>query len=175
MRARLLALSLLASLLGADRALAQQGDDPLVSTAREWGGQHGVYTCEQWRAYVTRIYRIGDPRRRGFIEAADFERMKKASPVFSAASFDYFDMAGKGRVSQKEFIEFQSPFFARFDAKHTCHVTSEQMRASATPTETAAPAPTRGGRGGGGMGGGGMGGGGFGGPSMGGVGGFGGH
>ena len=160
MRARALAvIAALCSAAGfAPHVFAQQADEPLVATANEWGGQGGVYTCDQWRAYVTRMYRLGDPRHRGYIEAKDFEIIKKASPVFQMATFDYFDMAGKGRVTQKEFIEFESPFFARFDKKHTCRVTGEDIRAANTPTQTQTQAPPqhsgRGGMDGGGNGGG---------------------
>jgi uncharacterized membrane protein YgcG len=168
MRARALALAVIAALCSAagfaPKVFAQQADEPLLATASEWGGQGGVYTCAQWRAYVTRMYRLGDPRHRGYIEAKDFEIIKKASPVFQTAAFDYFDMAGKGRVTQKEFIEFESPFFARFDKRHSCRVTSEDIHAANTPPPAQTP-QQRGGRGGGGYGGmtGGMtGGGGFG-------------
>ncbi|QGM47820.1 EF-hand domain-containing protein [Methylocystis heyeri] len=138
--------------------------DFVVDTAAEWGGQGGVYTCQQWRAYVTRMYRIGDPRRRGYIDAAGFELIRKASPVFENASFDYFDVENKGRVSQKDFIEFESPFFARFDRNHTCHITMNDVRAaSETKAAPQQPAERSGGGRGGGMMGGGMGGGGFGG------------
>ena len=151
MRARALALAVIAATCSAagfaPNAFAQQADEPLVATASEWGGQHGVYTCDQWRAYVTRMYRLADPRHRGYIEAKDFEIIKKASPVFQMATFDYFDMAGKGRVTQKEFIEFESPFFARFDKKHTCRVTSEDIHAANTPSTAQTPMQ-RGGRGG---------------------------
>ena len=56
MRARLLALTLLSTSLAglAQRALAQQSDDVLVSTAREWGGQGGVYTCASSGAPMSR-------------------------------------------------------------------------------------------------------------------------
>ena len=140
--------------------LAQQstdanGQDQILATAPEWGGQGGVYTCEQWRAYVTRMYRLADVHHRGFIEAKDFEIIKKASPVFASASFDYFDEAGKGRVTQKQFIEFPNPFFARFDKKHNCHVTNEDIRQANAPAPTTpAQQKRRGGGRGGGMGGG---------------------
>ena len=164
MRARALAFAVSAALCSATgfapEVFAQQAEEPLVATANEWGGQGGVYTCAQWRAYVTRMYRLGDPRHRGYIEAKDFEIIKKASPVFQMATFDYFDMAGKGRVTQKEFVEFESPFFARFDKKHSCHVTNEDIRAAnaPAPTQQTQTPQQHGGRGGGMGGGGGYGG-----------------
>ena len=154
------AIAALCSAAGfAPKVFAQQADEPLLATASEWGGQGGVYTCAQWRAYVTRMYRLGDSRHRGYIEAKDFEIIKKASPVFQMATFDYFDMTGKGRVTQKEFIEFESPFFARFDRRHTCRVTNDDIRAANTPTQTQTPQQRGGGSGGMAGGSGGLGGG----------------
>ena len=73
MRARALALAAIAALCSAagfaPNVFAQQADEPLLATASEWGGQGGVYTCAQWRAYVTRMYRLGEPRKRGYFEA----------------------------------------------------------------------------------------------------------
>jgi hypothetical protein len=155
------------SFLSASAALAQSSEpaprnhDFVVDTAAEWGGQGGVYTCQQWRAYVTRMYRIGDAKRRGYIDAAGFELIKRASPVFENASFDYFDVEGKGRVSQKDFIEFESPFFARFDKRHSCQVTMSEVRA-ASDAKTGSPAPPERGGGHGGLTGGGTMGGGMG-------------
>lgn len=153
------------ALAQSSQAAARQHDF-VVDTAAEWGGQGGVYTCQQWRAYVTRMYRIGDPKRRGYIDAAGFELIRRASPVFENASFDFFDVENKGRVSQKDFVEFESPFFARFDKNHSCHVTMNDVRAAsggkAAAPEPAAPERSGGSRlggitgngGGGGMGGG---------------------
>ena len=142
-----LAAAMLAVATAAGPAAAQQGGaDSLVATASEWGGQGGAYTCQQWRAYLARIYRIGDPRRRGYIDAKDFETIKSASSVFARASFDFFDQAGKGRVTQKEFVEAESPFFALFDKKKTCRVTQEDIRQASAPQATA-PQERSGGRG----------------------------
>jgi len=80
-RARALAFAAIAALCSAagfaPNVFAQQADEPLLATASEWGGQGGVYTCAQWRAYVTRMYRLGDPRKRGYIEAKDFEIIRR--------------------------------------------------------------------------------------------------
>ncbi|HXY57337.1 MAG TPA: EF-hand domain-containing protein [Methylocystis sp.] len=135
--------------------LAQSGGvvDRLVSTANEWGGQGGAYTCAQWRAYAERMYRIADPRHRGYFEEADFERLKMVSPVFAQASFDFFETAVKGRVTKKEFLETENPFFAYFDRKRTCHVTQADIRELNSPKAPETPQQRQGrGGGGGGMG-----------------------
>ena len=134
------------------RAGSPSGDpntDFLIATAREWGGKQGyVFTCDEWKEYLKRMYNLADRRHRGFIDAQDFEIIKRASLVFAKADFDYFDVTGKGRVTQKEFIATPSQFFAVFDKKNTCRVTEDDIRqATAPPT----PSPTSrhgGGRGG---------------------------
>jgi hypothetical protein len=123
----------------------------IVATAREWGGKQGdVFTCDEWKQYLKRMYNLADMRHRGFIDAEDFEIIKHASLVFAKASFDYFDTAGKGRVTQKEFIATPSQFFALFDKKNTCKVTTEDIR-QATAQATQQPTPRRSGGGGRGL------------------------
>jgi len=128
MRKIILALAL-AGVVSPVPSVAQQMDDLLVSTARDWGGDNGVFTCEQWRAYMTRLYRLADPKKRGYIDEKSFAIVPRTSSVFASATFDYFDQSGKGRVTKEEFLDFESPFFARFDRKHNCHVTYEDIRA----------------------------------------------
>ena len=151
----------LAAALGPMPSFAQQSDDLLVSTARDWGGEHGVYTCEQWRKYMTRLYRLADPKKRGYIDEKSFAIIPRTSALFATATFDYFDQAGKGKVTQQEFVEFESPFFARFDKKRSCHVTEDDIRAANAPAAQS-PQQRQQGRGGGRNGGGGGLGGGFG-------------
>jgi hypothetical protein len=144
------------------------GPDAVLATSSEWGGAGGVYTCEQWKQYLERMFRLADKRKRGFIDAQDFEIIPRMSPVFQAASFDYFDMAGKGRVTRAEFLAFPSPFFARYDRKKSCRVFQEELAKAQTPSAggqepspgAGFPGRDRGGGFGGGYGGGGVGGGG---------------
>jgi hypothetical protein len=109
------------------------GPDAALATSSEWGGAGGVYTCEQWRQYLERMFRMADKRRRGFIDAQDFEVIPRLSPVFHGATFDYFDMAGKGRVTRQEFVAFQSPFFAHYDKRKTCRVFQEELAKAQSP------------------------------------------
>jgi hypothetical protein len=149
---------------GGGRGPAPQGEDAVLATASEWGGAQGVYTCEQWRQYLQRMYNVADKRRRGYFDAQDFETVRRISPVFRSATFDYFDMSGKGRVTKAEFLAFPSPFFQRYDKRGTCRVMQEELaRASAPagaggqrPSDGAAgfPGRSRGGGMGSGMGGG---------------------
>jgi hypothetical protein len=135
---------------------ASPGDasgDVILATASEWGGQGGAYTCDQWKAYLSRMFNLADTKHRGFIDAKDFAIVKRASKVFAAADFGYFDESGKGRVTREEFVNQTSPFFLRFDRKGTCRVTSADIAAAGKPAQPSQPSGKRGG-GGGGMGGG---------------------
>jgi len=117
----------------------ENSTDPVLSTAREWGGHSvGVFTCDEWRQYLDRMYTIADKRHRGYIDANDFETVKRISPVFAKASFDYFDGDGKGRVTRKEFVAAPSIFFVRYDKKNTCRVTLEDIRQAMAPAAPAA-------------------------------------
>ena len=167
MRKIILAL-VIACVACAGESLAQQSYDLLVSTARDWGGDGGVYTCDQWRAYMAKLYRFADPKKRGYIDEKSFAVIPRTSSVFASATFDYFDQAGKGRVTREEFLDFPSPFFARFDKKQSCHVSEAELRAASPSAAKKEEQPQQiGGRHGmggtaGGAGGGGFGGGGFG-------------
>lgn len=134
------------------------GDDAVLATASEWGGAGGLYTCEQWRQYLERMFRLADKRHRGFIDAQDFAAIPRASVVFRSASFDYFDMSGKGRVTREEFLAFPSPFFARYDKRKSCRVSQDEIARAQAPASSRQPSDAGGGfpgreRGGGGFGG----------------------
>jgi len=128
--------------------------DIVVSTARIWGGNRdGAYTCDEWKQYLSRMYNLADSKHVGFITAADFARVKRASPVFANADFGFFDTSGKGRISRKDFIAQPSPFFTRFDPKASCRVTEADIqKVLAAEKQTKTPDSGRGGgRRGGGM------------------------
>jgi EF hand domain-containing protein len=110
--------------------------DPVLATAAEWGGQGGVYTCDQWKAYLGRMFNLADTKHRGFIDAKDFQIVKRSSKVFATADFGYFDESGKGRLTREEFVNQPSPFFLRFDRKGTCRVTSADIASAGKPAQS---------------------------------------
>jgi hypothetical protein len=113
--------------------------DPVLATASEWGGQGGAYTCDQWKAYLGRMFNLADTKHRGFIDAKDFAIVKRSSKVFATADFGYFDESGKGRVTREEFVNQTSPFFLRFDRKGTCRVTSADIAAASKTPQKPTP------------------------------------
>jgi hypothetical protein len=121
---------------------ASPGDaagDVVLATASEWGGQGGAYTCDQWKAYLGRMFNLADTKHRGFIDAKDFAIVKRSSKVFASADFGYFDEGGKGRVTREEFVNQTSPFFLKYDTKGTCRVTSADIASAGKPASQPSP------------------------------------
>ena len=87
------------------------GNDLIVSTAGLWGGSLGVYSCDQWRRYVTDLFDRADRYHRGYIDEKQFKIIKYASPIFAKAEFGYFDENGDGRITKAEFVDKPSEFF----------------------------------------------------------------
>jgi hypothetical protein len=144
---RILSISVLALLLGANIGVAYAqsrnatsgsaagSDDLIVSTAGLWGGTLGVYSCDQWRRYVTDLFNRADRYHRGYIDEKQFKIIKYASPIFAKADFGYFDDNGDGRVTKSEFVDKPSEFFLRFDKRHDCRVTPDEMSQASPATQ----------------------------------------
>ena len=147
---RILSISVLALLLGANIGVANAqsrnatsgsaagSDDLIVSTTGLWGGTLGVYSCDQWRRYVTDLFNRADRYHRGYIDEKQFKIIKYASPIFAKADFGYFDDNGDGRVTKSEFVDKPSEFFLRFDKRHDCRVTPDEMN-QASPAAQGKP------------------------------------
>jgi hypothetical protein len=106
-----------------------RGYDPYLTWATVWGDREGrgVYTCEEWKRYVAKLFDQADRNRDGFLDAKEFEAIRKADPMFKEADVGYFDDNRDGRVSRAEFVNQQNPFFARYDKKGTCRVTLDEI------------------------------------------------
>ena len=103
--------------------------DPFVAWAAIWGdpNHEGVYTCEQWKAYATRVFSAADSNRDGYLDAKEFEGVRNADPMFKDADLAYFDDNRDGRLSRNEFVDKPNPFFARYDRKGTCKVMLDDL------------------------------------------------
>ena len=114
-----------------------RGYDPLLTWATVWGDteRQGVYTCEEWKRYAGKLFDQADRGHRGFIDAREFEAIRKADPMLKDADLGYFDDNRDGRVSRKEFVDKPNPFFARYDKKRTCRVTVDDIGNEAAEAE----------------------------------------
>jgi hypothetical protein len=101
----------------------------LLGWAAVWGNTkgEGVYTCEEWKRYATRLFNDADHNRDGYVDAREFEAIQKADSMMESADLAYFDDNRDGRLSRSEFVDKPNPFFARYDKKGTCRVTLDDL------------------------------------------------
>ena len=106
-----------------------------------WDANHdGVYTCDEWKSYLDRMFTLADRNHDGRLDAKEFETVRKAAPVLADADFGYFDENQDGKITRSEFVDKPSLFILRFDKNGDCKVTQEEIRAAATPaTDPRAP------------------------------------
>src|SRR5260370_19502253 len=95
-------------------------DDPVIASLPYWDFNHdGVYTCENWKRYMTQIFNQADRRKRGSIDAEEIQAVIAAVPMFRHAEIGYFDDKKKGGITRHDFVDTLSPFYLRYDYKHT--------------------------------------------------------
>jgi Ca2+-binding EF-hand superfamily protein len=135
-----LAMLVAGSSLGASFALAQARTDPLLNSQPTWDANHdGVYTCEEWKSFMDRLFASADKGRKGFLTPQEFEAVKKADPTLAQADFGYFDENQDGKISRREFVDKPSVFILRFDKNADCKVTQEELKAATSPQSTGGP------------------------------------
>jgi hypothetical protein len=128
--------------LGTSLALAQAlRSDPLLSNGPPiWDSNHdGIYTCDEWKAFMERLFASADKNHKGFLTPTEFEAIKKADPSLAQADFGYFDENQDGKISRKEFVEKPSIFILRFDKNGDCRVTPDELKAAAEPPKSTDP------------------------------------
>ena len=135
-----LAMLMVGNSLGASLALAQGHTDPLLNSQPAWDANHdGVYTCEEWKSFMDRLFASADKGRKGFLTRPEFDAVKKADPTLAEADFGYFDENQDGKVSRKEFVDKPSVFILRFDKNADCKVTPEELKVASSPQSTGGP------------------------------------
>jgi EF-hand domain pair len=150
MRVMLSHCVLLASCAGVGIALAQnaggsdtattrraRGYDALVAWATTWGDLNhtGVYTCDEWKRYATRLFNEADKNHDGFVSAQEFKAIQQADVMLKNADLAYFDDNRDGRLSRSEFVDKPNQFFARYDRKGECRVTLDNIADPAAETK----------------------------------------
>jgi hypothetical protein len=128
-------------LTGSSLAVAQSAPRPdamLNNGPPIWDANHdGIYTCEEWKSFMDRLFKSADRNHDGSLSPSEFETIKKADPTLAEADFGYFDENQDGKISRKEFVEKPSVFILRFDRNGDCKVTPAELKAaqSGTPPE----------------------------------------
>ena len=104
----------------------------MIRMANAWDANNDqVYTCAEWKSFVTDIFNMADRNRDGFVDADEFKAIQDAAAQFKDSSLGYFDDNRDGRVSRAEFVDKPNPFFLQFDINRDCKVTLEEIMAAA--------------------------------------------
>ncbi len=112
---------------GAPIALAQSagaGSGPEIwDTNRD-----GIYTCDEWKKYLDRIFTSADRNHDGILDQSEFAAVRKAGTPLADAEFGYFDENQDGKIPRKEFDGKSSEFILRYDVNGDCRVTPDEVR-----------------------------------------------
>ena len=131
-------------LTGASLALAQSDSrsDPMLSNGPPiWDTNHdGVYTCQEWKSYMDRLFTSADRNHDGKLDPTEFATVQKADATLAEADFGYFDENQDGKITRKEFVEKPSLFILRFDKNGDCRVTPDEIKAGVAPKGPQGPA-----------------------------------
>jgi Ca2+-binding EF-hand superfamily protein len=133
-------------LTGASVAFAQSAPRPaqdamLANGPPVWDANHdGVYTCDEWKKFMDRIFTSADRNHDGSLSPAEFEVVTKADSTLADAEFGYFDENQDGKITRKEFVEKPSAFILRFDKNGDCRVTPDEIKAGVAPKGPQGPA-----------------------------------
>jgi hypothetical protein len=100
----------------------------------------GVYTCEEWKSFVDRLFTSADRNRDGKLDPSEFATVRKADATLADADFGYFDENQDGKITRKEFVDKPSAFILRFDRNGDCRVTGDEIRAASAPKGPQGPA-----------------------------------
>ncbi|WP_223972824.1 EF-hand domain-containing protein [Bradyrhizobium sp. RD5-C2] len=114
------------------------GDRSPAVAAEIWDANHdGVYTCDEWKAYLGRLFDRADRNHDGQLTPPEFEGVRRAGSALVDADFGYFDENQDGRITRREFVEKPNEFILQNDKNGDCRVTSEELKGS--PTEQKQP------------------------------------
>jgi hypothetical protein len=121
------------------------GNDALVAWATVWGdvARTGLFTCDEWKRYATKLFNDADKNRDGYLSEEEFQSIRKADQMLKHADLAYFDDNRDGRVSRSEFVEKPNLFFAKYDRKRECRVTYDNIMDVAAEAEKTRERPRR--------------------------------
>jgi hypothetical protein len=104
-----------------------------TSGADIWDANHdGIYTCDEWKSYLDRLFTLADRNRDGHLDPSEFTIIRRAGTSFTDADFGCFDENQDGKISRSEFVDKPSEFILQFDKNGDCRVTQDEMKGAGT-------------------------------------------
>jgi hypothetical protein len=108
-------------------------DAPSTNGPDIWDANHdGIYTCDEWKSYLDRLFTLADRNRDGHLDSSEFTKIRRAGTAFADADFGYFDENQDGKISRSEFVDKPSEFILRYDKNSDCRVTQDEMKGAGT-------------------------------------------
>lgn len=86
----------------------------------------GDVTCQEWKQYVTGLFRDADANHDGILTREEFAVMARNDRLFESVGHNFFDANADGRLSLSELAEKPNPAFTLLDRNHDCVLTSEE-------------------------------------------------
>jgi hypothetical protein len=115
------------------------GDDPsaliaatpvereFVAAAITWDlNKDGDVTCDEWKRYVTGLFREADTNRDGNLTRTEFAALARRDRLFETVGFAYFDANADGRLTLAEITEKPNPAFALLDKNGDCVISADE-------------------------------------------------
>jgi hypothetical protein len=117
----------------AGRGPRSTNDAPSTTGPDIWDANHdGIYTCEEWKSYLDRLFNLADRNRDGHLDPSEFSTIRRAGTAFADADFGYFDENQDGKITHSEFVDKPSEFILQFDKNGDCRVTQDEMKGAST-------------------------------------------
>ncbi|WP_143271584.1 EF-hand domain-containing protein [Bradyrhizobium mercantei] len=109
------------------------GDRSPATAAETWDDNHdGVYTCDEWKAYLGRLFDRADRNHDGQLTPAEFDGVRRAGSALADADFGYFDENQDGKITRREFVDKPNEFILQYDKNGDCRVTPDELKGSGT-------------------------------------------
>jgi hypothetical protein len=113
-------------------------DAPSTAAADVWdANRDGIYTCDEWKSYLDRLFTLADRNRDGHLDSSEFAKIKGAGSAFADADFGYFDENQDGKITRSEFVNKPNEFILQYDKNGDCRVTPDEMKAVNTDQKPA--------------------------------------
>jgi EF hand len=109
-----------------------------VIAAVTWDlNKDGDVTCDEWKQYVTRLFREADANHDGVLTRDEYAALSRLDRLFETVSFNYWDANGDGRLTLSEMVDKPNPAFTLLDRNHDCVLTPDERVQSRSPAEDA--------------------------------------
>jgi EF hand len=101
----------------------------------------GDVTCDEWKQYVTGLFREADANRDGILTREEYARLARNDRLFETVGMSYFDADGDGRLSLAEMTDKPNPAFTLLDKNGDCVLSADERVQPHIVREQAPAAP----------------------------------